>query len=71
MPYQIDQTNQTDQSNQIGQIDQIDQIDQTDQPVGSRTIDGGQWKKCAIPPLWDGKATERSVEYLERVLRVN
>ena len=28
----------------------------------------GQWKKGAIPPKWDGKAAERIVECLERVL---
>jgi len=28
----------------------------------------GQWKKGAIPPLWDGKAAERIVAHLERVL---
>jgi len=28
----------------------------------------GQWKKGAIPPLWDGKAAERIVEQLERLL---
>lgn len=27
----------------------------------------GQWKKGAIPPLWDGKTAERIVECLERV----
>jgi UDP-N-acetylglucosamine 2-epimerase (non-hydrolysing) len=28
----------------------------------------GQWKKGAIPPKWDGKAAERIVEHLERIL---
>ena len=28
----------------------------------------GQWKKGAIPPLWDGKAAERIVTELERLL---
>lgn len=28
----------------------------------------GQWKKGAIPPKWDGKAVERIVEHLERLL---
>ena len=28
----------------------------------------GQWKKEVIPPKWDGKAAERIVERLERVL---
>jgi len=27
-----------------------------------------QWKKGAIPPKWDGKAAERIVEQLERLL---
>jgi UDP-N-acetylglucosamine 2-epimerase (non-hydrolysing) len=27
-----------------------------------------QWKKGAIPPKWDGKAAERIVEHLERLL---
>ncbi|MBX3332333.1 MAG: hypothetical protein KF722_18180 [Nitrospira sp.] len=31
----------------------------------------GQWKKGAIPPLWDGKAAERIVQHLERVLGRN
>jgi UDP-N-acetylglucosamine 2-epimerase (non-hydrolysing) len=26
----------------------------------------GQWKKGAIPPLWDGKSGQRIVEVLER-----
>ncbi|MGH7147823.1 MAG: hypothetical protein ACREIJ_07995 [Nitrospiraceae bacterium] len=28
----------------------------------------GQWKKGVIPPKWDGKAAERIVEHLERLL---
>lgn len=28
----------------------------------------GKWKKGAIPPLWDGRTSERIVEVLERVL---
>jgi UDP-N-acetylglucosamine 2-epimerase (non-hydrolysing) len=28
----------------------------------------GDWKRGAIPPLWDGKTSERIVEVLERVL---
>jgi UDP-N-acetylglucosamine 2-epimerase (non-hydrolysing) len=28
----------------------------------------GQWKKGAIPPKWDGKAAERIMEQLERLL---
>jgi UDP-N-acetylglucosamine 2-epimerase (non-hydrolysing) len=31
----------------------------------------GQWKKGTIPPKWDGKAAERIVEHLERVLARN
>jgi len=27
-----------------------------------------QWKKGAIPPLWDGRTSERVVQVLERVL---
>lgn len=30
----------------------------------------GQWRKGAIPPLWDGKAAERIVEHLERLERL-
>ncbi len=37
-------------------------------PALSRLM-AGQWKKGAIPPLWDGKAAERIVEHLERVLK--
>lgn len=29
----------------------------------------GQWKKGAVPPLWDGKAAERIVEQLGRLLK--
>lgn len=28
----------------------------------------GQWKKGAIPPKWDGKATERIVGHLSDLL---
>ncbi|MCU0614712.1 MAG: UDP-N-acetylglucosamine 2-epimerase (non-hydrolyzing) [Desulfobacterales bacterium] len=28
----------------------------------------GKWKKGSIPPLWDGKAAERIVDYLERLI---
>lgn len=31
-------------------------------------IENGTYKKGAVPPLWDGKATERIVEVLERVM---
>lgn len=36
-------------------------------PALARLMEG-KWKKGAIPPLWDGKAAERIVEHLERVL---
>ena len=47
--------------------DQTDQGDQTEQPVVFARLMAGQWKKGAIPPLWDGKAAERIVEHLEEV----
>jgi UDP-N-acetylglucosamine 2-epimerase (non-hydrolysing) len=28
----------------------------------------GEWEKGVIPPKWDGKAAERIVECLERML---
>jgi UDP-N-acetylglucosamine 2-epimerase (non-hydrolysing) len=28
----------------------------------------GQWKKASIPPLWDGKAAERIVKYIQRLV---
>ncbi len=28
----------------------------------------GQWKRGSVPPLWDGRAAERIVTYLERLL---
>ncbi len=31
-------------------------------------IENGTFKKGKVPPLWDGHATERIVEVLERVL---
>jgi len=36
-------------------------------PALARLI-AGQWKQGAIPPRWDGKAAERIVEHLERML---
>ena len=36
-------------------------------PALSRLM-AGQWKKGAIPPLWDGKAAERIVRHLETLL---
>lgn len=32
------------------------------------TIENGSYKKSSVPPLWDGKATERIVKILEGVL---
>jgi len=37
-------------------------------PPALARLMAGQWKKGAIPPKWDGKAAERIVECLERVL---
>jgi len=37
-------------------------------PPALARLMAGQWKKGAIPPLWDGKAAERIVACLERVL---
>lgn len=37
-------------------------------PPALARLMAGKWKKGAIPPLWDGKAAERIVEHLERVL---
>jgi UDP-N-acetylglucosamine 2-epimerase (non-hydrolysing) len=34
-------------------------------------IENGSYKKGQIPPLWDGKATERVVEVLAHVLKLN
>ena len=45
--------------------------DPTELPPVLARLMAGQWKKGAIPPLWDGKAAERIVECLERVLMVN
>lgn len=42
--------------------------DPTKLPPALARLMAGQWKKGAIPPLWDGKAAERIVECLERVL---
>ena len=39
-------------------------------PALARLMEG-RWKKGAIPPLWDGKAAERIVEHLERMLAGN
>jgi len=38
-------------------------------PPALARLMAGQWKKGAIPPKWDGKAAERIVEHLERLLR--
>lgn len=37
-------------------------------PPALARLMAGQWKRGAIPPLWDGKAAERIVEQLERLL---
>jgi UDP-N-acetylglucosamine 2-epimerase len=37
-------------------------------PPALERLMAGQWKKGAIPPKWDGKAAERIVEQLERLL---
>lgn len=37
-------------------------------PPALARLMAGQWKKGAIPPKWDGKAAERIVKSLERVL---
>jgi hypothetical protein len=57
-------------TNQTNQTDQRDQTNQTDQNnlSGLARLMAGQWKKGAIPPKWDGKAGERMVEHLERLL---
>ena len=42
--------------------------DPSNLPPALARLMAGQWKKCAIPLKWDGKAAERIVEYLERLL---
>jgi UDP-N-acetylglucosamine 2-epimerase (non-hydrolysing) len=42
--------------------------DPTKLPPALARVMVGQWKKGAIPPKWDGKAAERIVEHLERIL---
>ncbi|TKB65768.1 MAG: UDP-N-acetylglucosamine 2-epimerase (non-hydrolyzing) [Nitrospira sp.] len=37
-------------------------------PPALTRLMAGQWKKGAIPPKWDGKAAERIVEQLEKLL---
>ena len=37
-------------------------------PPALARLMAGQWRKGAIPPLWDGKAAERIVEHLEKYL---
>ena len=37
-------------------------------PPALARLMAGQWKKGAIPPKWDGRAAERIVENLERLL---
>ena len=77
------QINETDQSNQpvlalcdnterpetitIGTNELIGNDPSKLPPALARLI-AGQWEKGAIPPKWDGKAAERIVEHLERLL---
>ena len=37
-------------------------------PPALARLMAGQWKKGAIPQKWDGKASERIVKHLERLL---
>lgn len=37
-------------------------------PPALARLMAGEWKNGSVPPLWDGKAAERIVEHLERVL---
>ncbi|MEK6801177.1 MAG: hypothetical protein AABZ34_00725 [Nitrospirota bacterium] len=37
-------------------------------PPALTRLMAGQWKKGAIPPKWDGKAAEKIVNWLEKVL---
>ena len=45
-----------------------DKPDTPDQPIGSLVSDGQQRKTGTILPKWDGKAVERIVEHVGRVL---
>ncbi len=45
--------------------------DRPAQPEVLARLMAGQWKRGAIPPLWDGKAAERIVGQLERILGEN
>jgi UDP-N-acetylglucosamine 2-epimerase (non-hydrolysing) len=36
-------------------------------PALDRLFDG-KWKRGRVPPLWDGRTSERIVDVLERVL---
>ncbi|MEK7762886.1 MAG: hypothetical protein AAB433_15045 [Nitrospirota bacterium] len=40
-------------------------------PPALARLMAGQWKTGAIPQKWDGKAAERIVEQLERILGKN
>ena len=40
-------------------------------PPALARVMAGQWKKGAIAPKWDGKAADRMVEHLERMLGAN
>jgi UDP-N-acetylglucosamine 2-epimerase (non-hydrolysing) len=59
--------NQKIQTNQTNQINQMNQTDQNNLSSLARLM-AGQWKKGAIPPLWDGRAAERIVGQLGRLL---
>ncbi|MEY4133842.1 MAG: hypothetical protein RL386_192, partial [Bacteroidota bacterium] len=37
-------------------------------PSAMERLFSGQWKRGTVPPLWDGKAAERIVEVLEKIL---
>jgi UDP-N-acetylglucosamine 2-epimerase (non-hydrolysing) len=37
-------------------------------PPALARLMAGQWKKGVVPLLWDGKAAERIVKHLERLL---
>ena len=37
-------------------------------PPALARLMAGQWKTGSIPPKWDGKAAERIIEHLERLL---
>jgi hypothetical protein len=59
--------NQKIQTNQTNRINQMNQTDQKNLSALARLM-AGQWKKGAIPSLWDGRAAERIVVCMKRVL---